>query len=397
MALLEAEAVCEQKSHKQLLIIKNDESPAEIYSSIKPCKHQLKEVHVRISHKDDWVLCPEDIQLLLSVDKFCYKIIKFCCVDNIPETQSNQLEPASKKNAFDILMSKKEFFPQEKQNSGNYYDLYRDFCHFVTSEKGCRWYSQDTADRAVTPVWKALWYVSEQHIVFQSASEHKAGVRKIPDIFGKFQGYNDFKRKKEKQIQVSQMNLKAHAEALYTALDPFKMGNKEASEFSKHIKDLADCLLAYGKHLAAPKTNQRKDMPISSENIRVFNVKKSDTVHDSYIAIKKDLDETPYNEPLRLEFNRHYPAKCCDNVLRYRFIENIQSTDDTIVLKYSPGGSAASVVYLWKLRPGTSAGERQNITARNVAILQPMLPKYFSKTEKKDIRTRQESQLLSVS
>ena len=59
-----------------------------------------------------------------------------------------------------------------------------------------------------------LWYVTNQHAVIKDASCHDKKVEAIPEMWSPFQGYNEIKRKKQKEQRLSATHLKAHYEAL---------------------------------------------------------------------------------------------------------------------------------------------------------------------------------------
>ena len=56
--------------------------------------------------------------------------------------------------------------------------------------------------------------MTNQHQIIETASRHKSGVLAIPTIFDKYQGYNDFKRKRLKEALMQSNVLKSHSEAL---------------------------------------------------------------------------------------------------------------------------------------------------------------------------------------
>ena len=93
-------------------------------------------------------------------------------------------------------------------------------------------------------------------------------------------------------------------------VDLFRSGNKFAVDFIVHVKDMADCLLSYSKHLNKPSTPRQNTSTCMGENIRVFNVSKSEFgIQNNYTKIQKDLDQLEYNESLILNFGKHFPAK----------------------------------------------------------------------------------------
>lgn len=64
----------------------------------------------------------------------------------------------------------------------------------------------------------ALWYLTNQHSVIDEASRHKKNIQPVPDVFSKYEGFNDLKRKKLKSQPLKSTDLKTHAEAIYSLL-----------------------------------------------------------------------------------------------------------------------------------------------------------------------------------
>ena len=77
-------------------------------------------------------------------------------------------------------------------------------------------WSPDTVDtigkRCVKVLCGALWYLDPHHGHFGDRS------LVLPACFEKFQGYNDWKKKKEKRPQLSQAELDRHIQALSSIL-----------------------------------------------------------------------------------------------------------------------------------------------------------------------------------
>ena len=141
-----------------------------------------------------------------------------------------------------------------------------------------------------------------QHEVIESASRKQASVSSIPVVFDRFQGYNDFERKKLKEAPMSSSVLKSHSEVLYTiCLKPVMKTTDAWTDAHLQIKSLADCFTNYREFLEKQNDGQAKrqklDHPVRevSEHCCVehhkkvpgFTVKKQfELLNDSVIAMK---------------------------------------------------------------------------------------------------------------
>ena len=87
--------------------------------------------------------------------------------------------------------------------------LYNDVIHcFANMEVGWAPDSLPTAQSFTKALSNALWYLDPHHDTL-----YERGI-KLPVPFDKFQGYNDYKRKKESKPRLSQEGLSRHVQAL---------------------------------------------------------------------------------------------------------------------------------------------------------------------------------------
>ena len=123
---------------------------------------------------------------------------------------------SSRPNAFQILMSsqRRVELPKKVDTPRADQRMYNDIIDLLAS-----WnigWSPDTVDtigkRCVKVLCGALWYLDPHHGHFGDRS------LVLPACFEKFQGYNDWKKKKEKRPQLSQAELDRHIQALSSIL-----------------------------------------------------------------------------------------------------------------------------------------------------------------------------------
>ena len=64
-----------------------------------------------------------------------------------------------------------------------------------------------------------LWYITNQHLTINNTAVKRQDVKPVPAPFEKYQGYNEYKRKKVKSQPLDQTNLHSHGQALYSILN----------------------------------------------------------------------------------------------------------------------------------------------------------------------------------
>ena len=145
-------------------------------------------------------------------------------IDDEVETEIPSSENP-KTNAFSILMERKRAFPEEKvPKTGDKLNRKDElFNDIVQSFKENRMdFPQKTAlsegTYCVQVITNALWYITNDHLTVHEARKHSSGLRPIPEMFEKYVGYNDIKRKKMKALPLSADVLNSHSQALYGLL-----------------------------------------------------------------------------------------------------------------------------------------------------------------------------------
>ena len=88
-----------------------------------------------------------------------------------------------------------------------------------------------------------LWYLDPHHDKFTSRSIH------IPEIFLAFRGYNDYKKKKEKEPQLSSESLKHHYDVLSGILMQPWIAQKRYDVIRKNVENLVEALHKYNSYL----------------------------------------------------------------------------------------------------------------------------------------------------
>lgn len=189
--------------------------------------------------------------------------------------------------------------------------------------------------------------MTNQQTVINDAALRKKSVLPIPPIFEDYSGYNEVRRKKLKSLPLSQTVLKSHGEALYSLLmKPFCRTTPAWVEMTNHIKQLADCLLAYADHLNVQKDvavrNQNLDHPVRTiaehaslehRHKCVFDIKKM------YRKLNDAVKAAGMGIPVIFNEDVHIDFPFASNTERYRFVTGLQLSIPIDIVKFCPGGS----------------------------------------------------------
>jgi hypothetical protein len=85
----------------------------------------------------------------------------------------------------------------------------------------------------------SLWYITNQHQTINDAALHKTGVLPVPACFDDYGGFNEKKRKKMKESQLSADQLNSHGQALYSLLlRPVMKSSPEWADGCNDIKGI---------------------------------------------------------------------------------------------------------------------------------------------------------------
>lgn len=95
-----------------------------------------------------------------------------------------------------------------------------------------------------------LWYLTNQRLVTADASSKRADVIPVPEAWDSYQGYNQMKRKRLKEMPIQSSALKSQADALFSlCLKPYAKSTEAFSKLHRDIEGLANCMLRYSQFL----------------------------------------------------------------------------------------------------------------------------------------------------
>lgn len=239
----------------------------------------------------------------------------------------------------------------------------------------------------------ALWYVTNQHTVIRDAAMKDSTIKCIPSTWCDFQGFNDCKRKKVKEMPMTREILITHAEALLSLMTRPSLSPERMNGLKQEILGLQECFRTYAEYLRKKnitmQLNKSLNHPVRQveNDISVQIYLGSDSVIEKYRTLDNTMKMTGNWQPVLFDENTHVNEPFSDNLQRFRFFQTLQLSIKIGVLRYCPGGSKKTLVYIWKI-PDCSEAESATQTARIIAALKPKLPEYHTRAMKKQWKQR---------
>ena len=232
-----------------------------------------------------------------------------------------------------------------------------------------------------------LWYITNQHEVIRAAAVTRTDLTCVPEIFSKYQGYNELKRKKLKQQPITQSGLDSNAQALFAlSCRPIMQSSPEWRDFQSNVKKLAECLSKYKnylvKQLSAQEERQSKLTPPRSvgTDVSVEHRPAVSVCLDKYKQFDNIVSQT--NDPVFFDEKSHLENPFENYMQRMRFFQDMHLSCPIDLFRYCPGGSAVTIVFVTKV-PSTRP---KNIElAHSIKVVQSVidqLPEYHTRAQK---------------
>ena len=233
--------------------------------------------------------------------------------------------------------------------------------------------------------------MTNHHQTINDASQRRKEVLPIPPAFEDYDGFNDFKRKKLKAMQLSQQTLDSHSQALYSLLmKPVLNSSPAWKNASCEIQQLAECLKAYKDFLIKQNeivhSNHALEHPVKTIDKEATVEHRNKTpfiVKHMYSQLDKAVTEAE-NSYVVFDEDLHVPAPFETNYQRYQYFKNLQLSVPIDIVRFSPGGSVISTVCIVKVTENRTDAQLLTEGAR---FLQRV------RTHLKECHTRQQRRL----
>ena len=230
--------------------------------------------------------------------------------------------------------------------------------------------------------------------MINDAAQRKSKVQPIPSSFDKYVGYNDCKRKKQKEQPMSISQLESHGQSLYSLLSKPIINTSQAwKTIAQEIEHLAQCFLAYKDHLKQQNetqtTNQALDHPvrqISSHATLQYRSRQYFPVSadSKYSILDKVMSLAAIHAPIFFDEEKHLDKPFESPLQKFRFFRNMILSVPVDIVKYCPGGSAATTVVLTKVDEKRNESTILTEGARFLQKIQPQLGEYHTRQQMKN-------------
>ena len=242
----------------------------------------------------------------------------------------------------------------------------------------------------------ALWYITNQHVVIESASRHKKQVRAVPTVFDRFQGFNEMKRKRLKEAPLQSCQLKSHAEALYAlCLKPVMKSTAQWCDAYEQIHGLADCLSSYGIHLNEQAENwskvQKLDHPVRQveNNCTVeFRPKAVLGVAEEFSLLDAAIRAAGTMTPVFFDESKHLLNPFENRMQRLRFLDRLKLSVPVDMFRYCPGGSHVTVLCIVAVQEERSDSDMLTQSARVMAGIKPLFPEFHTRSMRQEFKAK---------
>ena len=199
---------------------------------------------------------------LCSPQQFHSRAVVFHLAELQNESSSSD---SSRRNALEVLMSSQRriLLPKKVDSETPRADhrMFNDIIDLLASWN-ISW-SPDTVEtigkKCVKVLCGVLWYLDPHHNRFKDRS------LALPACFEKFQGYNDWKKKKEKCPQLSQAELDQHVQALSTLLSQPRSHKAHFKFLQTKLVELVETMKQYLSYLK--KHNEAMKVVHSSTSV----------------------------------------------------------------------------------------------------------------------------------
>lgn len=204
-----------------------------------------------------------------------------------------------------------------------------------------------------------------------------------------FEGFNDYKRKKQKCPNLQSNVLNGHAKTLLQlASKQFCVNWKDLHD---DIEKLATTFSSYSTFLdnstKQQKERQNKFAPSRQIEKDIWLDKRQATTNDiklEYQGLDNRINETEHFIPIL--FNEElFLTKPFDRSMdRFRFFQKLSLSSEVAICRYDPGGSNTTITYVWKLPENIPDAELLTSSTRIVQGLRQNLFEFHTRQMRRD-------------
>ncbi|XP_045162284.2 uncharacterized protein LOC123527081 [Mercenaria mercenaria] len=292
-------------------------------------------------------------------------------------------------NAFSLMMSEKFCLPEKPKSSHGKLTgpkkIQSDLID-LAEKLGCGWARDSlmSGERVLKKLTDALWYIDHAH------KRMKDNSCQVPEIFDKFQGYNEYAKLRHRPPVIKSEKLNEICSDLADVLQLPSMSSSRNKVLKMHIESLASALAKYNARLNSNKELKTKSNadPVAASSFCEKNetacsfVPPSKKVGDKYI----DLDEylSQHDDYEYIDLDLFSPS---NRYKRRDFIKHLKLSKPVMLYRVAYGGSVGTVNFIWSVPYDTS----QTRLEKNSSVMNSIneeLPKFSNRQMRRDFINR---------
>ncbi|KAL3875452.1 hypothetical protein ACJMK2_033399 [Sinanodonta woodiana] len=304
-------------------------------------------------------------------------------------TENQQAPPA--RTAFSVLMSTSVAtkLPQLKDTNAERFTAKDELFNGIVKdmiECGDKFpgsMSHQIISEQVLVLVNALWYISGNMSTIEERAAHLTRIKHIPERFLKFDGANDYKRKKQKRPQLTAKDLKLHVQCLFRLI---------SRPFTQHwtlrgdIETLTGCLQSYADYLEKANekqiSRQLQMNPVRQidSNLSIAHRPRQDEILPCYSRLDGQVSQMAMFQPLFFDEDLHLNEPFKGPEQRFRYFEKLCLTIPVHMLRYDPGGGIGAISFIWRIpEDGMSSSEMFMRDNQVLHSLRSKLPEYHTR------------------
>ena len=317
------------------------------------------------------------------------KFVEFILNPNSASGDPHESGPVKHtKDAFKMLMSRTYSLPPkiESEKLISPQILYNDILDWAQS-LDCGW-SKDSMESGIfviSTLQNALWYVDHCHDKFQTNS------CALPEVFAKFQGYNQYMKHHHKAPTVTSQKLEEICNELAKAVSFPSMNTTRNRKLCNFMDGLLDSLTKYKERL--DKDNKRHKLDYQSRgrdelheiSTNCLFIPQKLVVVEPYVDLDKEMQGKSDYDYIALD--DHTPAV---RYQRRKYIKELGLSKPIMLLRMAYGGSIGTLNFIWSVPNEDTVHTPDRLTQNAIIIktIADLLPKFSTRAMRRDFITK---------
>ena len=217
-----------------------------------------------------------------------------------------------------------------------------------------------------------LWHIDEHHEKINQQSKKCKDMPSLPSFFSTFHGFNDSVKKK-RAPRLSSSVLSKDVQNLYYILTFSVVQNEVWTSLHADMKQLAECLNCYVKHLEAKQKTRQSSLETVRSPLRDLDVREVDPV----ISVGDEYHALCVGEYDAIHLDENFTP--IDRRKRYEFLHSLQLSVPIEVFRYNRSGSLGTMTFVWKI----PQDKREHSTEKSLQVIdsiRSLIPLYHTRS-----------------